>query len=115
MKQWERVALPYSEREAIETAARELKERYPVEEVILFGSKARGDADEYSDIDLLIVTSRVLDWREEKGVVELLFDIGMAKNVIFTPLFVSAVEWTEGSFREFPIYKEIVGEGAVVS
>jgi predicted nucleotidyltransferase len=115
MKEWERVPLSYPEREVIETAATELKARFPVETVILFGSKARGDADEYSDIDLLVVTSRALDWREEKGVVDLLFDIGMETNAIFTPLFASTEEWTEGPFREFPIYREIVGEGAVVS
>lgn len=35
----------------------ELAERFPglVEEIILFGSKARGDAHEDSDIDLLVI------------------------------------------------------------
>jgi predicted nucleotidyltransferase len=27
----------------------------PVEKIILFGSQARGDADEYSDLDLIII------------------------------------------------------------
>jgi len=27
----------------------------PVEKIIMFGSRARGDADEYSDLDLIIV------------------------------------------------------------
>lgn len=32
-----------------------LREYGPVERIILFGSEARGDADEASDIDLIIV------------------------------------------------------------
>lgn len=35
---------------------RELVEKYgPVEKIILFGSQARGDADEYSDLDLIVI------------------------------------------------------------
>jgi predicted nucleotidyltransferase len=32
-----------------------LRDYGPVEKIVLFGSAARGDADEYSDIDLIIV------------------------------------------------------------
>src|SRR6266849_4692755 len=32
-----------------------LRDYGPVEKIILFGSAARGDADEYSDLDLIIV------------------------------------------------------------
>jgi uncharacterized protein len=92
-----------------------LRTAFPVERVILFGSKVRGDFDQSSDIDLLVVTSCSLDWRQEKAVVEMLFDIGMEHDVIFSPLFASVQEWETGIFREFPVFREIVGEGALVS
>ena len=53
-----------------------LKRTFSVERAILFGSKARGDFDKSSDIDLLVITSRPLHWREEKAIVEALFDLG---------------------------------------
>ncbi len=83
--------------------------------VILYGSKVRGDSDEYSDIDLLLITSKPLHWREEKAIVEILFDLGMEYDVIFSPLFASSDEWDRGVFKEFPIYREIMEEGAVIS
>lgn len=43
---------PVTNNEIIETI---LRDYGPVEKIILFGSAARGDADEYSDIDLIIV------------------------------------------------------------
>jgi len=46
-----------------------LKEKFPVKEVILFGSKARGDSDEESDIDLLLVTTRSIHWRERQTII----------------------------------------------
>ncbi len=35
-----------------------------LEEVILFGSRARGDFRKDSDLDVLIITERELSWRE---------------------------------------------------
>jgi len=115
MKSVDKTLLGKREREAIETAARLLKERFPIDSVILFGSKARGDADAHSDIDLLLISSRGLHWKEEKAVVDALFDIGMEHDVIFSPLFATSDEWENGLFKTFPIYNEITREGAVVA
>ncbi len=42
--------------------------------VILFGSRARGDADENSDIDLLVLLDAV-DWPTERAIINLAGDI----------------------------------------
>jgi len=107
-------SLEQREEKALEAVARTLKSQFPVEEIILFGSKARGDYDVFSDIDILLVTAKPLHWREEKAIVETLFDIGMTHDVIFTPLFASKEEWQGGLFAQFPIYAEILRDGAVI-
>jgi predicted nucleotidyltransferase len=89
--------------------------KFPIDHVILFGSKARGDADAYSDIDLLLLTARPLHWTEEKAVVEALFDVGMTYDVLFSPLCVSSEEWEGDFFQELPIYQEICRDGAIVA
>lgn len=115
MKEMQKTSLLKNERDALQEAALLLKEKYPLEKIILFGSKARGDSDQYSDIDILLITSCQLSWREEKQIVESLYDIGLKYDVIFSPLFASSSEWEEETFRQFPIYKEIASEGAVVA
>ena len=115
MKRLEKTALMKNELNAIETAVERLKKDYPMDRVVLFGSKARGDSDEYSDIDLLIITTRNLHWKEEKDIIELLFDIGMDYDVIFSPFFATNSEWDGDLFSEFPIYQEILKDGAVVA
>jgi predicted nucleotidyltransferase len=110
----EKKSLEQREETAIGAVARTLKSQFSVEEIILFGSKARGDHDVFSDIDLLLITSKPLHWKEEKAIVEILFDIGMTHDVIFTPLFVSKEEWKGGLFAQFPIYAEILRDGAVI-
>ena len=43
--------------------------RYGAEKAIVFGSSARGDADQYSDIDLIVVK------RTDRGFVDRLADV----------------------------------------
>ena len=114
MKSIEKISLVKSERRAIEKAVRILNKLTPVEKIILFGSKSRGDFDKDSDIDLLLITTVQLSWKDEKAIVDTLFDIGLQYDVIFSPLFVSIDEWEKGMFTSFPIYQEIVRDGAVV-
>lgn len=53
--------------------------------IVLFGSHARGDANEHSDVDLLVVLSEVSERRQE--VVDMrvaLADLPLPKDVIVT-------------------------------
>ena len=115
MKTLEKTSLQQNEREAIETAVDKLKRAFPVDKLVLFGSKARGDSDKHSDIDLLIITLHTLHWKEEKTIRDLLFEIGLIHDVIFSLLFVTKSEWEGGMFGQFPIYQDIMREGAVVT
>ncbi|MDO3377956.1 nucleotidyltransferase domain-containing protein [Geoalkalibacter halelectricus] len=42
--------------ETLQAAARKLAAKFSPERIILFGSQARGEADERSDVDLLVIT-----------------------------------------------------------
>jgi len=65
----ETAPLSQADRLAIHDAVARLVAAVPVERIVLFGSKARGDDDEESDIDLLVITSRPLDQTEARDVV----------------------------------------------
>ena len=58
--------------------AEELRKRYgqAVLDVRLFGSFARGEADEDSDVDVAVVLERV-DWTTQRDVIDLATDIGL--------------------------------------
>jgi len=115
MRDLQSTSIESREKKAIEEAVSSLRERIELEGAILYGSKARGDDDVDSDVDLLLITPRLLHWREEKAIVEFLFEVGMRHGVIFSPLFVLSEEWNGGRFTEFPIYKEIMRDGAMVA
>lgn len=105
--------LPVTEKEkaAIEEAKRLIMEKFPVVQVILFGSKARGDDDEESDIDLLLLTSRSLDWRERQCVGDVLFEIEMRYDVVIGFMAVPEGEWRHGLYTVLPIHDDVEREG----
>ena len=52
--------LTASDRKTVEELAALLPSRWPVDSLVLYGSKARGDDTPESDIDLLVLTGRPL-------------------------------------------------------
>ena len=82
---------------------------YDPERVILFGSLARGDADEYSDVDVLVVK------RTKTRFVQRLVDaarlISLPRNVdvfVYTPEELSAMEEDGNPFIESALRDGIV-------
>jgi predicted nucleotidyltransferase len=114
MKTLEEISLTSREREALREAARVLRERFPVEQVILFGSKARGQGDAESDLDLLILTSRELPWKERDTLVDALFEIQLAYDVLLSPLVLGRHEWEEGLYSVVPLQAEVARDGIAV-
>jgi len=82
---------------------RELRERlrelYGVrlDRVILFGSRARGDADPESDLDVMIVLSDPLDhWQEIRRTGKLVSDLCIKYDVDIARVFATPEEYRSG-------------------
>ncbi len=103
-----------NEQKAIQLASGMLREKFPVQKVILFGSKARGDDDKESDIDLLLLTKRPISWEERKALIDALFDIELAYDVVISPLISTTADWHEGIFSVMPIHDEVIREGILM-
>ncbi len=110
----EDLKLKRNEKAAIQEATRILKERFPVKDVILFGSKARGDSDQESDIDLLLLTTNPIDWRERHRMVDALFDVEMKHDVIISIVVNTIQDWNRGICTVLPIHEEISREGVAM-
>lgn len=114
MKKLAQISLDERDRVAIAEAVGLLRSRFPVERVMLYGSKARGTDDEESDIDLLVLTSRKLGWKERDAITDALFDIELAHGVVISSLVLPAAEWEQGRFTVLPIHEEIEESGVLV-
>ena len=111
MRRLSDVRLKDNDRQAIERASDILRAQFPVERVVLFGSKARGDDDPESDIDLLVLTRRSVGQEEKGQMTSAVFDLQLSLNVCISLLVVPLEEWERGVFQVMPIRFEIDREG----
>lgn len=71
--------------EIISTMADRIVDRFQPISIILFGSQARGDAKELSDVDLLIVMKDISDKRQAAiEIRQSLLDFHVSKDILVT-------------------------------
>ena len=83
-----------------------LRERYRPERILVFGSVARGDLCEDSDIDLLVIKRTSKRWLDRAAEARLLLDTDLAVDVVvYTP-----EEFDEKSGSGDPVFRDILTE-----
>ena len=79
-------------------------------DVILYGSRARGDERKDSDWDILILTMYTADLEVEKRFREHLYDLELETGESFSVFVYSKEEWTTRQ-RITPFYQNVIEEG----
>ncbi|MBD3392783.1 MAG: nucleotidyltransferase domain-containing protein [Chitinivibrionales bacterium] len=103
-----------NETKALAQIKRRVSELFPVDQYVLFGSRARGDADADSDIDLLIVTERELSHRERHMVAGIIFEENLKNDALFSFISVDKARWSSKLYTFYPIHNTIEREGIPV-
>jgi len=99
---------------AVLEAKRQLKQEFPVEKLIVFGSVARGEADEESDLDLLVITSEPATHRIRNRMSDVIFEINLKYGTNLSIVVVEKSLWNEGILSLTPFYEEVQREGVSV-
>ena len=79
-------------------------------DVRLFGSRARGEGDEESDLDVFIVLPEI-SWKVEKEIYGLSFDVSLKHGVLISPVLYSRNDIENPSIQISPLYKTVQREG----
>lgn len=70
-----------------------IKKQYDINEIVLYGSKSRGDYNEYSDVDLLIITNNKLNAKELDNIFSMSSSVNVDFGVAFSCLIVNQEDW----------------------
>jgi len=83
----------------------------PNAEIILYGSRARGDATEESDYDLLIVSDLPATLENEDRFRGALYDIQLETGTVITVILVNRTDWETPLYKAMPLHQNITREG----
>ncbi|MGH9425414.1 MAG: nucleotidyltransferase domain-containing protein [Terriglobia bacterium] len=92
-----------------------LTQQFPglIEQIIIFGSKARGTATADSDLDLLVVI-RQGDWRLKDAVTQPGYSLSIDQDVVPSIMVYTMEEWEQRRNDEAPLWQMVNRDGVVV-
>jgi len=105
------MALANTDRAALAATVAAIRDRWPVERVILFGSKARGDDDSESDIDLRVITSVPVDAAKENAMQETAWHAGLEHGLPVQLVVRSHQQRWHGIDQATPLRLQIDADG----
>jgi predicted nucleotidyltransferase len=101
-----------NEQRAITEYVAQIRDRFPgrIVSVTLFGSKARGDGDAESDIDLLVLVDvEDNDLRDELW--QIASDISLGHDLVLSARVFAKSRWIDIRQPHLPLYRAVSAEG----
>jgi predicted nucleotidyltransferase len=91
-----------------------LQKRLLLSRLVLFGSRARGDADPDSDLDVLVILNAPVDREAEDYVNDCAWEVGLEHGIVIVPVTVSRLDWEEGLLSSSLLAIAVKREGVTV-
>jgi len=83
----------------------------PHAQVILYGSRARGNDQPDSDWDLLILTDSQVNYQTEQKFSYPIYELEWETGNVFSVMVKSAKEWESPKYKVSPLYQNIQKDG----
>ena len=109
-----KINLKDNEKNALQELKVIILARFPDAEIILYGSKARGDSDEESDIDLLILVESLINSKLEEEIFHLSYQIELKYEVVFGEIIENKDFWNTPLANAMPLHRNIDREGVPI-
>jgi len=102
------------ERNILKNITARLRERFSerIQGVYAFGSRVRGDHDEWSDFDVLIVV-KDRNPAIENEIIDIFVEEELKSGVIFSPVIKDYTAFEKEKYLNTPFYENIQREGVV--
>jgi len=87
--------------------------RVPFSTILVFGSRARGDASPESDLDVLVVIDEPAPWIR-RAIGDAAWEVGFDAGVVLAPVVVTRDEFECSPFSESMFVKNVLKDGIAI-
>jgi uncharacterized protein len=99
-----------NERQALQRFKELAGKKIPLLDIRLYGSKARGDGRDDSDLDIMVVTEEN-NPQVRSDIYDLCFELDLEYDTFLSATIFEQRELEEGPLSESPLYKAVMREG----
>jgi DNA polymerase sigma len=85
--------------------------QFPDAELILYGSRARGDSSPESDMDILVILNDSPQDADCEYISHCAWETGYKEGIVIVPITVSRQEWENGAFSSSLLAMAVMEEG----
>ncbi len=103
--------LKRNETSALKEMKRRLLLKFPNVEIILYGSKARGNYQKFSDIDLLILIDKQVTSKIKEDIIRIAYDLELQFDVVFGIVIENKDFWSSSLGQAMPFHRNIEKDG----
>ena len=100
--------------ELLKCCKKAIRQVVPDADVILYGSRARGDAGEYSDYDILILVNGDAELPLEQKIRSNVYPLELDSGAVLTLFVYSRQQWDTPLYRAMPFHKNVDREGVLL-
>ena len=83
-------------------------------EVILYGSRARGDARPDSDYDIMVIVDQEADVKLKEKILDEVFPLELESGQVLTLIVYDKQKWDSPLYRAMPFHKNVDMDGVVL-
>ncbi|OHD65238.1 MAG: hypothetical protein A2176_06495 [Spirochaetes bacterium RBG_13_51_14] len=105
------LSLKSNERKALKELKTRLEKKFPGCEIVLFGSRARGEGDAFSNLDVLIIGNTRVDRTLREMITDISYPLELEFDVVFGKIIENRTDCDSSISRTTPLHWNIDREG----
>ncbi|MCX6088890.1 MAG: nucleotidyltransferase domain-containing protein [Candidatus Atribacteria bacterium] len=98
---------------ALRSLKNELMKKFILSKMIIFGSTPRGEADEESDLDVLVLLNQTVSHKTKHEIYSIVTHVNLDHNVNIHLLIIDKKQWESKRFSALPLRFEVETDGVV--
>jgi predicted nucleotidyltransferase len=91
-----------------------IRRAVPDADVILYGSRARGDANQYSDYDILVLVDQPVSIGLKDRILSSVYPLELETEAMLTVVTYERRQWESHPYRDMPFHKNVERDGVIV-